>query len=108
MTHVFSYISFSHNVLQITNDISEPGSFRVPLVITLALAWILCYFCIWKGIQWTGKVYYYHTLYFNRLSVCILDRLFYIDVSLFTTDDSADTRFNIGRRYGRCQISIHT
>ncbi|CAF1107259.1 unnamed protein product [Adineta ricciae] len=65
---------WDNNVLQITNDISEPGSFRVPLVITLALAWILCYFCIWKGIQWTGKIVYFTSMFPYLLLMILLIR----------------------------------
>jgi len=43
-------------VLQISSGIDEPGAVRWQLALCLALVWVMCYFCIWKGIKWMGKL----------------------------------------------------
>lgn len=43
-------------VLNITGSVNELGSLRWELALCLLLAWIICYFCVWKGVKSTGKV----------------------------------------------------
>lgn len=46
-------------VLQIPDNMDDLGSVRVELLVALIVAWILVYFCLWKGIKSSGKVVYF-------------------------------------------------
>ncbi|KAL1245722.1 Sodium- and chloride-dependent GABA transporter [Trichinella spiralis] len=54
---------WERNVLHISNGIEEPGSIIWQLSLALFVAWALCYFAIFKGIKWTGKVLYVTALF---------------------------------------------
>lgn len=39
-----------------SGGIEDVGSWRWDLVGCLLLSWIICYFCVWKGVKFAGKV----------------------------------------------------
>lgn len=43
--------------LSISGGIEELGSLQLHLALSLLIIWTFCYFCIWKGVKWTGKVH---------------------------------------------------
>ena len=52
------FIFCRNRVLQMSSGIDEVGGLRWELMACLALAWVLVYFCVWKGIKSSGKVVY--------------------------------------------------
>nr|XP_015814351.2 solute carrier family 6 member 22, tandem duplicate 1 [Nothobranchius furzeri] len=50
---------WERRVLNIAGSIGELGSLRWELVLCLLLSWIICYFCVWKGVKSAGKVVYF-------------------------------------------------
>ncbi|XP_041111425.1 sodium- and chloride-dependent GABA transporter 2-like [Polyodon spathula] len=46
-------------VLRISSGIDHIGILHWDLALCLFLAWVMCYFCIWKGVKSTGKVVYF-------------------------------------------------
>ncbi|XP_066524970.1 LOW QUALITY PROTEIN: sodium- and chloride-dependent GABA transporter 2-like [Hoplias malabaricus] len=50
---------WERRVLRISPGIEQMGSLNWDLVLCLLIAWVVCYFCIWKGVKSTGKVVYF-------------------------------------------------
>ncbi|CAN9501807.1 unnamed protein product [Ophioblennius macclurei] len=50
---------WQNRVLKISSGIEDLGGLRWELVLCLVLSWVICYFCIWKGIRSTGKAAYF-------------------------------------------------
>lgn len=44
------------NVLTISTGIDDIGPLKWDLALCLLAVWVICFFCIWKGVKSTGKV----------------------------------------------------
>uniref|UniRef100_A0A3P8U740 Transporter n=1 Tax=Amphiprion percula TaxID=161767 RepID=A0A3P8U740_AMPPE len=63
-TEFWDYVSIHlftsrRRVLAISGGIEEIGSIRWEVLLCVIAMWIICYFCIWKGVKSTGKVVYF-------------------------------------------------
>uniref|UniRef100_A0A8B9LBV7 Transporter n=2 Tax=Astyanax mexicanus TaxID=7994 RepID=A0A8B9LBV7_ASTMX len=65
---------WERRVLNITDSLHELGSLRWELALCLLLAWIICYFCVWKGVKSTGKVVYFTATFPYVMLVVLLVR----------------------------------
>ncbi|XP_070784983.1 sodium- and chloride-dependent betaine transporter-like [Enoplosus armatus] len=61
---------WTNRVLRMSDDM-HLGKVHWDLALCLLVAWVICYFCIWKGIRSTGKVVYF-TATFPYLMLFIL------------------------------------
>uniref|UniRef100_H3CMZ4 Solute carrier family 6 member 13 n=1 Tax=Tetraodon nigroviridis TaxID=99883 RepID=H3CMZ4_TETNG len=62
---------WERRVLRISSGIDHLGSLNWDLALCLFIAWVICYFCIWKGTKSTGKVVYF-TATFPYLMLIVL------------------------------------
>ncbi|KAH1187741.1 hypothetical protein KIL84_020490 [Mauremys mutica] len=65
---------WERRVLKISAGIQHLGSLRWELALCLLLAWVICYFCIWKGVKSTGKVVYFTATFPYLMLVVLLIR----------------------------------
>uniref|UniRef100_A0A671XL76 Transporter n=1 Tax=Sparus aurata TaxID=8175 RepID=A0A671XL76_SPAAU len=64
---------WQRRVLRISTGIEAIGSIQWDLCLCLLLAWIICYFCVWKGVKSTGKATYFTATFpFVMLVVLLL------------------------------------
>uniref|UniRef100_A0A668SJ48 Transporter n=1 Tax=Oreochromis aureus TaxID=47969 RepID=A0A668SJ48_OREAU len=50
---------WQRRVLNISSGIENLGSIQWDLSLCHLLAWVICYFCVWKGVRSTGKAAYF-------------------------------------------------
>ncbi|CAM4577605.1 unnamed protein product [Leuciscus chuanchicus] len=50
---------WERRVLALSGGIEEIGKINWEILLCLFAMWIICYFCIWKGVKSTGKVVYF-------------------------------------------------
>ncbi|KAG7470658.1 hypothetical protein MATL_G00116050 [Megalops atlanticus] len=62
---------WERRVLRISGGIEEVGSVQWEVLLCLIAMWVICYFCIWKGVRSTGKVVYF-TATFPYLMLLVL------------------------------------
>uniref|UniRef100_A0A8C2ZSG6 Zgc:158427 n=1 Tax=Cyclopterus lumpus TaxID=8103 RepID=A0A8C2ZSG6_CYCLU len=65
---------WERRVLAISGGIEEIGSIRWDLMLCLIAIWIICYFCIWKGVKWCISLYGRCIIYCN--AVDFMDTLY--------------------------------
>ncbi|KAM6895740.1 sodium- and chloride-dependent betaine transporter-like [Xenentodon cancila] len=61
---------WSHRVLRVSDHVTL-GKVHWDLALCLLVAWVMCYFCIWKGIKTSGKAVYF-TATFPYLMLFVL------------------------------------
>ncbi|KAM8971855.1 sodium- and chloride-dependent betaine transporter-like [Pelodytes ibericus] len=73
--HTSPEVEFWENrVLGLSGGIEHLGSVRWELALCLLLGWIICYFCIWKGVSSTGKVVYFTSTFPYLMLIILLVR----------------------------------
>ncbi|KAM9733064.1 sodium- and chloride-dependent GABA transporter 2-like [Menidia menidia] len=65
---------WERRVLAISGGIEEIGSIRWEVLLCLIVMWIICYFCIWKGVKSTGKVVYFTATFPYVMLIVLLIR----------------------------------
>ncbi|CAL9696565.1 unnamed protein product [Knipowitschia caucasica] len=65
---------WERRVLRLSSGLHHIGSLNWDLVLCLLVAWIICYFCIWKGVKSSGKVVYFTATFPYLMLVVLLIR----------------------------------
>ncbi|XP_061538185.1 sodium- and chloride-dependent GABA transporter 2-like [Phycodurus eques] len=65
---------WERRVLKISGGIEEIGSIRWEVLLCLLAMWVICYFCIWKGVKSTGKVVYFTATFPYAMLLALLIR----------------------------------
>ncbi|XP_061163461.1 sodium- and chloride-dependent creatine transporter 1-like [Saccostrea echinata] len=64
------------HVIQISGSIEDGGGLVPHLTVCLLLMWIIVYFCVWRGVKWSGKVVYFTATFPYVILIILLIRGF--------------------------------
>ncbi|KAL6469955.1 hypothetical protein MHYP_G00210740 [Metynnis hypsauchen] len=65
---------WEHRVLAISTGIEVLGNVNWEILLCLLATWIICYFCIWKGVKSTGKAVYFTAVFPYVMMLILLIR----------------------------------
>ncbi|XP_059418491.1 sodium- and chloride-dependent GABA transporter 2-like [Carassius carassius] len=65
---------WERRVLALSGGIEEVGKINWEILLCLVAMWIICYFCIWKGVKSTGKVVYFTATFPHVMLLVLLFR----------------------------------
>ncbi|UYV62208.1 hypothetical protein LAZ67_1008228 [Cordylochernes scorpioides] len=65
---------WKYNVLQVSDGVDNPGEIRWPLLGTLAIAWVMVFLCLIRGVKSSGKVVYFSATFPYVVLVILLIR----------------------------------
>ncbi|XP_067110346.1 solute carrier family 6 member 11a isoform X1 [Osmerus mordax] len=65
---------WQRRVLQLSSGMEDLGSIQWDLALCLLLVWVICYFCVWKGVKSTGKAVYFTVTFPYVMLVVLLIR----------------------------------
>ncbi|XP_033471111.1 sodium- and chloride-dependent GABA transporter 2-like isoform X1 [Epinephelus lanceolatus] len=65
---------WERRALRISPGLDHMGSLNWDLALCLLIAWVMCYFCIWKGVKSTGKVVYFTATFPYVMLIVLLIR----------------------------------
>ncbi|XP_068606550.1 sodium- and chloride-dependent GABA transporter 2-like [Brachionichthys hirsutus] len=65
---------WERGVLSMSEGIEVVGTVQWKLLLCLLASWVICYFCIWKGVRSTGKVVYLTAVFPYVMLVILLIR----------------------------------
>ncbi|XP_063761023.1 sodium- and chloride-dependent betaine transporter-like [Eleginops maclovinus] len=54
---------WERGVLSMSGGIEELGGVQWEVLLCLLAVWVVCYFCVWKGVRSTGKVVYFTAMF---------------------------------------------
>ncbi|KAL8609384.1 hypothetical protein ACOMHN_019874 [Nucella lapillus] len=59
-------------VLRLSDGIDSPGEVSPQLLTSLAIFWVVVFFCVFKGVKWSGKVVYFTATFPYLLMLTLL------------------------------------